>query len=633
MNWQAAAVLLALVAGALLLPEIFAQFAAIAFLYVLPGYFLVKILGVKLHPLEALGLSLLCSVMVSTFAIYWLSMLLGYSTLSFALFFATVSIAALFVRGAPRLEIPEEAKAPLALAAMSALVVFLVLYFSLWVPSENGVIVGGWNYGDYFLHVSVMNSVNNGNFPPQEPVYAGEPLRYHWFIDLHTAVVSKLLNLFPSFPSVIDSSLGVGLLSLFSYLVAFHFTKDRKAALLCALLTVFGGGFGYLRLWDEAGKAPITNLIAGDAFDNKGDFFQLPSMLSGFLLAQRPLTIGLPALAAVLFLVATGYPNDRHRLLLAGIVLGLMPPFQYYAFLAAALLSALYFAYYHVSKRSARAVQNAFLFVILPSLILALPFLLEALGRAGGMTKLGLFWLAPKSNALEFVKFYVGNLGLPLLLAVPGFLLLKGKQKVFLILAVLLIFIIPNVITFSNTQWDMGKFFMCEWFLICLFAGVAVSKMPEWSWAAILLFCCLSPLLGSAFYLASGWVGLSHEEVAAGQWILANTPERAVFVSSHAHNTPIDSVGGRLRVLGYQWWVTNYGLDYDSRFNDLKALYCGPRESVPGLMEKYNATYAYVSMKEVGDYSCAPSFEGIPGFTLAYSADEIRIYRFSRTNS
>ena len=629
LNWRAGGALLALTAGFLLLPQVFAPFAAGAFLYVLPGYFLIKLLGVKLQPLEALAISLLASVMVSTYAIYWLSLAIGYSDGAFALFFAFVSLSALFVKGMPRLKWKKENALPLALALASALFIFAVLQLSLWVPSEGGIVTGGWNYADYFLHASIMQSVNSGNFPPQETVYAGEMLRYHWFADLHTAIGSKMLGIFPSFLSRVDSALGTGLFSLLACLLCFHFTKSWKVSLICAVLAVFGGGFGYSRLASEMGNAPLGELISNSPFDNDWGFFQIPSMLPGFLIPQRPMTIGLPALCAVLLLVAGGYPNDWRRLLLAGIILGMMPPFQYYAFLSAAILSALYFAAHYAPARSIRDFRNALLFVVLPSFLLAFPFLLDALGRAGGMTRLGLFWLAPHGNPLEFALFYAGNLGLAFALAFPGFMLFRGKGRMFLALGALLIFLLPNLLTFSNTQWDMSKFFMCEWALICVFASSFIARLPKWLIPLVIAFCCLSGILGSAFHVASGWKGLSNGEASAGDWIRANTPEMSVFSSSTSHNTPIDAVGGRLRILGYAGWVNNYGLEFKPRFEDLKALYCGPRNGAGEIMRKYGASYAYLGRSEANEYGCSPVFEGVPGFSLEYSSDGIRIYRFS----
>jgi len=628
LNWLAALPLFALLACSILLPQAFAPLVAAIFLYLLPGYLLVNAVGAELSWLEEIALSVLVSIMVSTHAIYWLSMAFGYSESTFYLFFALVSICALFIRGGRGLSLKPDVVGPMVLASATAFIIAFILYLSLWVPGAQGVIVGGWNYGDYFLHLAIMQSINSGNFPPQEPIYAGMPLAYHWFADLHTAIVSKLLRAFPSSPSILDSAAGVWLLSLLTYLLALHLTKDRKASLLAAFLLVFSGGFGYLRLADELGKAPLPALLRSDAFDNKGEFFQLPSMLPGFLLPQRPFTIGLPAFVAVLLLTVSGYPSDGKRLLLAGMILGMMPPFHYYAFIAAAMGCALYLIFTHASSRSIDGAINS-VRLIMPALIIALPFLLSAIGRAGGMVRIGFGWLAPKESAVEFIKFYIGNFGFAFLLAFPGFFSFKSKEKLFLPILAAALFAIPNAVTFSNTQWDMGKFFMLMMVPVSILAGAALARIDEWLWPILLAICCTSPILASIFYISSGWIGLTYDEIAAGLWIQENTPELSIFASSPAHNLPIDSVGGRLRVLGYRWWVTNYGLDFDSRFADLKELYCGPRAHAPAIMERYNATYVYVSSKEVQEYGCVPSFESIDGFTLEYSSPSVSIYRFA----
>ncbi|MDD5317935.1 MAG: hypothetical protein PHF51_04380 [Candidatus ainarchaeum sp.] len=653
-NWRFPALLLLLTLASLALPQLFLPIAVPAFLYVLPGYFLLRIIGARPSPLETVGLSVLLSLMGSTYAIYWMSLAFGYSSLTFYLFFALVSLAGFLVpvrldkaiipKIAPvRLSAASVSRAlneggavPLLLAALTMAVFGAILLASLWVPSGNGIITGGWNYGDYFIHSAVIQSVNHGNFPPEEPVYAGVPIAYHWFADLHTAIGAKLFGVFPRFIAILDSTIGVGLLSLFTYLLAMRFAGDRKAALVAAFLVIFAGGFGYLRLADEFGKAPVMELLKGDAFDNKGDFFALPSMLPGFLLPQRPIAFGLPALAAVALLVSTGYPGDLRRLLLAGIVLGMMPPFHYYAFLSAAVAAALYFAYYHVTEKTVQKIGNS-LIVIAVSFAFAFPFLLSALGRAGGMLGFGFGWVALRDGAFDpvyFVEFYAANLGLAALLAIPAIPLLfylkrDLKPAGFLALASLALFVLPNIATFSNTQWDMGKFFMCMAVFSSILAGITLSWANRWARVPLIAICCISPLLASVFFVTSGWVGLSSADVAAGEWILANTPENAVFASSTTHATPIDSYAGRLRVLGYQSWVTNYGLDFGSRHADLQALYCGPRDGAAAIMRKYGASYVYVSGYEAHEFGCIPGFQGVPGFTPGYGANGITIYGFA----
>jgi len=735
-NYPAASALLALALLAAFAPSLFMPIAAAAFLYLVPGFLLEKLLRLELGGVQSAAFSVLASIMVSAYAIYWLSILLGYGTGAFYAFFLLCALAALFL---PPIALPSaitfargDLAAPLV-AGFAALAVFSILYVSLWVPSETGIIVGGWNYGDFFLHASVIQSVNHGNFPPQEPIYAGVPLAYHWFIDLHTAIASKLLSGELRLPAIADSALSVGLLSLFTFFLAERFTRDRKAAAIAALLIVFAGSFAWLNVFDllsaqqaaagapaaqhfvlentstwnsplaQAGSlasnsTPLFSVLNRTAVDNDWKYFQLPSMLPGFLLSQRPLAVGLAAFAGILLLIATGYPNDWRRLLLAGILLGMLPPFHYYAFLAAALCAALYFAVFHapswyrvpgrvwrllranppwtwaedviglrISSEgirlwfSSEAVRQEFmaalpvLTVIVPSFLLAFPFLLSAAGRAGGMLKALPFWVVPDALkglniipkegpvdplafAAEFVKFYLANLGPVPLIALAGVLLLAWRAKksgwkepgplAFLALSALLLFAIPNLVSFSNTDWDMGKFFMLMLVPVCILASVAVARVP-FAWPLIVAACCITPLFASIFYVTCGWHGLYNDDLAAGKWILDSTPERAVFASSTDHNTPIDSVAGRLRILGYQSWVENYGLNYSARYADLVQLYCGPREGAAAIMEKYNATYAYVSRREARMYGCNPQFDGLIGFTKKYDADGIMIYAFN----
>jgi uncharacterized membrane protein len=73
----------------------------------------------------------------------------------------------------------------------------------------------------------------------------------------------------------------------------------------------------------------------------------------------------------------------------------------------------------------------------------------------------------------------------------------------------------------------------------------------------------------------------------------------------------------------------NYGMDYRTRKNDMKELFCGPRDHAGGLMEKYGASYVYSSWKERSEYGCEPYFRSLPGFAEVYSHEGITIYSYS----
>ena len=49
------------------------------------------------------------------------------------------------------------------------------------------LVSGGWNWSDLLVHVAIGESIVHGNFPPEVPYFAGDPLSYHWFADFHGA--------------------------------------------------------------------------------------------------------------------------------------------------------------------------------------------------------------------------------------------------------------------------------------------------------------------------------------------------------------------------------------------------------------------------------------------------------------
>ena len=61
--------------------------------------------------------------------------------------------------------------------------------------TDAGVTSGGANWRDLGVHLSIAQTLNSGgNFPPDVPYFAGEPLVYHWFADFHAAIAAKAVN-------------------------------------------------------------------------------------------------------------------------------------------------------------------------------------------------------------------------------------------------------------------------------------------------------------------------------------------------------------------------------------------------------------------------------------------------------
>ncbi len=80
------------------------------------------------------------------------------------------------------------------------------------------------------VHLSITQSVNAGNFPPQVPFFAGEPLVYHWFADFHAAILAEAAGLFAIPVFIVQSALLAGALALVVHGLALALVRDAVGA-------------------------------------------------------------------------------------------------------------------------------------------------------------------------------------------------------------------------------------------------------------------------------------------------------------------------------------------------------------------------------------------------------------------
>ena len=126
---------------------------------------------------------------------------------------------------------------------------------------RTGIAAGGSNWSDLGVHLSIAQSLNAGNFPPQVPYFAGEPLVYHWFADFHAAIAAQAAGLFAVPAFVVSSAILAGALALLVHGLARPLLRGRgarRAAVLAVVLVVFGGGLGWMRLVGDLATATAT---------------------------------------------------------------------------------------------------------------------------------------------------------------------------------------------------------------------------------------------------------------------------------------------------------------------------------------------------------------------------------------
>jgi len=523
---------------------------------------------------------------------------------------------------------------PWAIAGLAALVVGGILAVSSFHLTSAGWVSGGWNWSDYLVHVSIGASIQIGNFPPQVPYFAGVPLAYHWFGDFHGAIVATAagMDVIPVY--TFTNAVMAGVLALVSWELAFVLSNDRRVAGLAAVLVVFGGGMGFIRLPMDmvSTHTSLGSLIASGSYDNTWapgwPYFRIASVLGTGLLPHRATALGLPGLVAAVLLVRVSLGERPAGMLLAGLIAALLAPFHFFAFPATYLIVLLYVLVRREWRRPTW-LRDALLF--LAPLVLALPFVVGPALQQVGHGYFGIVsgWeSAPLSDGLAAVVFfYLTNLGVPFMLALAALTRRDLPDRAFLFAWALALFIVPNVIRVSAVQFDMNKYFQMMWIAIAIMAAWLIRRWPRPLIAAVLVLSCLSPALVAAWHVMSTQEVMTPAQDQAASWIATNTPERSVFVTDAWINSPVD-LAGRLRITTYGPYVANLGYDPDPRAADVHSVYCDGDTNAATVMARYGATYVLSSGGLLDCGAHAPTdFGSSPLFKTVYSVDGVEVWQ------
>ena len=593
-----------------------ALFSAFIFTFLVPGLIFYRFLGLKSHELWAFVP--VFSVLFSVQLVYYSSLAFGYSREKILLGFLALTVIytlAVYKKGEPLkppkfLKLGQIKKTSFLLFSAIFLISLFVLVRSVWFGNQYGIVLAGSNWQDTPLHYEIIESINNGNFPPQMPNYAGVPLTYHYFVDFHTAIIEKVYGYLPTLLPVLNA---VFILVFALSIYALARESGRRAAIIATVIATFGWGFSYFGLFSALFNGSF------DASQNYiyqyGQTFGLPSMFDN-LLQQRPLLIGLPAFALVLALLRN--MNDKKRILLAGVITGLVFQFHNVAFFSCyvAFVVALLF-----NIRRFKLATS--LYFLVPS-VLALPFIFH---NGPPLTvAVSTIWIA--NFAQNPFVYYFLNLGIPFVIAIVAFAkagneLLKGTF--------LLLFLIPNILLLTPNPWDMYKFFMFAWVPIAVLTGILLAKTRKIFILTLVLLSILTSASVIIYNVGTNYTGTNWNEYQLGLWVRNNTPERSVFLTSSAIHSPPAFIGGRLVVSSYINWPYGWGIPLDDiyqRQNDIDRAFTGNATELEVVVTTYNVSYVYVGYDELSQYpNCTARFDSTDWLKLVYSDQNLRIYQ------
>ncbi len=617
-------------------------------LFFLPGWVLVRRFAPGLPVPGQVGVAIVASVYGSAHVVNLVANVLGFGQASIL-----VAVGLLAAGTVVLATIPSRHLAPLTrptlsgvrstmrrdagawlVAAIMTVVVFVILGGNGWRETADGWVSGGWNWSDLLVHVAIGSSIASGNFPPDVPYFAGQPLAYHWFADFHGAITATAagVDIIPVF--FLTSSLFAGVLALVVWALAVQLTGDRRVALIATILVSVGGGLGWIRLIGDlaAGAGDVLDLIGRNPYDNTWadgwPYFKVASVFGTGSLPHRATTLGLPGLVSVVLVVVTCLGRRPSGILLAGVLAAMLAPFQFFAFPATYLIVFLYVVTTG-AWRARTVARDAVLF--LGPIVFAAPFIVDAIARQGsiGAFRFVAGWSEARigDGPAAVAFFYATNLGIPFALAVvAGLTARRMPARRFLVAWLVAMFLVPNLVVVSAVEFDMNKYFQIMWIPVAILAAWTIHRWPRPIIAGVLVAAAISPALIAVWHVRSDVVALTLPQERAARWIATDTPTAAVFVTDAFINSPVD-LAGRRRISTFGPYVSNLGYDPAPRDRDTRSVYCDGPQVAALRMAAYGATYVLSSGGNPCDGAAPTAFGSSPLFETVFDDDGVTVWR------
>ena len=647
------------------------------FTFFIPGFSVVETLYKKIPLRIKIPLYFILSLLISTYLVYIVSLFTGFSRLSILyssllflpIFFYTLLNEVSEINQSLRKTklLQSRQFKTILLQLVGGLVIFLIFFLALnpgIFTQHNGYIVLSVpNWQDTSMHLGIIESITQGNFPPQAPYYAGQPLNYYFFADFHASILNEMFGKF--FPRMIvyDNSLLAAIFFLSVFALMKEVIKERWISFFAALSVSLFGNYLFIHFFKELflGNFPnllrgAKSLIASNVYSIEYNGLFQASTMADYFLQNRPMMIGLPTvvLVTVLFMRAVNGKNFKLFVLL-GVLTGLLVKFQLFASLVSVLIIALGYLVFFSLKKFKFLVASALLFLF-TTLAIYLPFLVGLSINGNSLMRLVVenfrwgAWDIERSLSW-YINFSLGNYGAVLTLALVAALgvvinIFKRKkpkrQFLFSLLLGLILFSIPFICSFTIYNGDMFKFFYFSLIFLTLVSFYIVSKIKikfiKISLASFLvIICCFTSVLT---LLGSAWnknMAYSLPQFKAGMWMRENTPERSVFLTMPTLHSPTTQIAGRLRVLSYINWPYSHGFNTGednvfSRLYDIEKVYEGADPVVlKRLLDKYNVDYLYLGSEEYGlNPNIDKVFDNLTFLKLAYNQEGIRIYEYQQ---
>ncbi|EKD67550.1 MAG: hypothetical protein ACD_48C00343G0003 [uncultured bacterium] len=479
---------------------------------------------------------------------------------------------------------------------------YLMFHTFSYDGKNSSMLIASKAWSDFGAHIPLIRSFSLGNnWPPEYPLFPGEPIRYHFLFYFLVGMLEKAglrIDWALNIPSIIGfTGLMIGIA-----VIAQKLFKDKRITILSLLFFLFNGSLSFVRFFQTHSVKEIMTNTTFPSFAPWGP---------GEITAFWNLNI---------------YTNQRHlafafalALLFIGILLYIekMPLKKQLFFLIPEVFILAIMPYFHQPILVILAVFMACYFVLFPHLRV----LLLLIGAVGAMYifpqllplisgQKTIHWnpgylMSPPLAPLHILWYWIQNLGLHFFLIPLGWILAPARIKKITI-PLLFVFIIPNLFQFSVEMAANHKFFNFYLILGNMLSAYVLIKICSCKYIGKLVGSIA--LIGLIFSGIIDFFPVYNDEVMTLQdipannvatWIKDNTPPDAIFLNSSYFFHPA-SIAGRKILLGWPYFSWSAGYNTDTRWSDMKTLYETTNPTLfCHLISKYHVSYISYQKPEV----------------------------------
>lgn len=479
------------------------------------------------------------------------------------------------------------------------------LMWSTFDYKGDQIFVATKAWSDFAAHIPLIRSFSFGfNFPPEYPLFSGEPIRYHFLFFAFVGLFEKIglpLNMALNLPSSFSFML---LLNTIFFAARFLF-KNIFVSVVSVILFLFNSSLSFLYFFANHSVfslGTIKEILENNVFPAFAPYDK--SFISGgfwnlnVFTNQRHLALSLSLLLILSFWFLRSIKKQKislHQSIISGVIIGCLPFLHGAVFIMATAVFSSFFLLFNERKK--------IILILVVSLVIATPQLLYLRSGDGGS---GLhftpgYLVFQNLTFFTFFRYWFLNMGLSFLLLPLGLVLADTfSRKIYA--AFFVVFIIGNLFQFGPDIATNHKFFNLWIIINNIFVAYALWIIWKKNLAAkflTVIFLFILTLSGIIdFFPIKNDLLYAVDDLPRNKeasWIATHTPKNALFLNATYLYHPA-SLAGRRIFLGWPYFPWSAGYNTDKREllrrQLLGASLPGGKTEICALLEKNKIGYA-----------------------------------------